>query len=102
MSRVPFSSIAYHATLLDYMLGSGEPGLNLAYELGRAAFDDHCTLLQVLQVHEQAVSTILDATPTVDELRRRVRVASRFLDETLARYDMACEGYRALTKLRPA
>ncbi|MGZ5475755.1 MAG: phosphatase RsbU N-terminal domain-containing protein [Thermoanaerobaculia bacterium] len=95
MSTKSLSYSVYHAALLDYMLGSGEPGLAHAYELGRSGFDAGCGLLHVLDVHERAVNTILESTPAGDEVRRRVYASTKFLAEAMSAFEMACRGYRA-------
>lgn len=96
-SSVPFR--AYHAALLDYVLGSAESGLAHAYELGRTGFEAGWGLLHIVQVHDEAVNTILESTPAGDELRRRVSASSKFLAEVLSPFEMACHGYRALLRM---
>jgi hypothetical protein len=88
----------YHAALLDYILGSGESGLAHAYDLGREGFNEGCSFLQILEMHDQALSTILDSTPELDEARRRSNASNQFLAEALSPFDMASRGYRDLVK----
>jgi phosphoserine phosphatase RsbU-like protein len=88
----------YHAALLDYILGSGESGLAHAYDLGRGGFDEGCSPLQILDMHGQALTTILESTPEAAEVRRRSNASAEFLAEALSPFDMASRGYRALLK----
>ena len=78
----------YHSALLHYVQGSGESGLAHAYELGRSALTGGDSLLHVVSVHEKALSTIVDATPSGDEARRRVQLSSRFLLEALSPFEL--------------
>ncbi|HEU4522916.1 MAG TPA: phosphatase RsbU N-terminal domain-containing protein [Thermoanaerobaculia bacterium] len=84
----------YHATLLDYLLGSGESGLADAYELGRTGMDAGCSLSHMVQLHEKAVNAILESTPAASDIPRRIRASSKFLLEALSPYDMAWHAYR--------
>ena len=86
----------YHAALLDYVLGGDEPSLTHAYEIGRSGFKSGCGLLDIVHVHENALSVILESTPVGDEFRRRIQVAAKFLAEALSPFEMACHGYRAV------
>ena len=99
--RSPSLSV-YHAALLDYILGSGESGLAHAYELGRTGFDEGYSFLHILEVHGQALKTILESTPEstpeCDEVRRRFNASAEFLTEALSPFEMASRGYRALLK----
>lgn len=99
MNTSSVSFHVYHALLLDYVLGSGESGLAHAYELGRTGFEGGCGLLHIVQVHEEAVNTILESTPAGDELLRRVSASAKFLVEVLSPFEMACHGYRALLRM---
>src|SRR6266540_2461319 len=89
---------AYHAALLDYVLGSGESALADAYELGRTGLDEDCSLMHILELHEKAVNTILGSTPGDDEFRRRLNASMQFLIEALSPFEMAFRGYHALLK----
>jgi sigma-B regulation protein RsbU (phosphoserine phosphatase) len=83
----------YRAALLDYLLGSGESGLERAYELGRRAIGSSLGLLQILRVHQQALSAILESTSRPEEGLRRLKASQAFLMEALSPFDMACRGY---------
>jgi hypothetical protein len=83
----------YRAALLDYFLGSGESGCERAYELGRCAVGNSFGLLQILRVHQQALSAILESTSPPEEGLRRLKASHEFLMEALSPFDMACRGY---------
>ena len=83
----------YRAALLDYLLGSGESSCERAYELGRCAIDSRLGLLQILRVHQQALSAILESTSRPEEGLRRLTASQDFLMEALSPFEMACRGY---------
>ena len=83
----------YRAALLDYLLGSGEPGLARAYDLGRRAVEDGLGLLQVLRAHQQATTAVLESPHSVNESVRRLKAAEDFLIETLSPFEMTYRGY---------
>jgi hypothetical protein len=83
----------YRAALLDYLLGSGESGRERAYELGRCAIGSSLGLLQILRVHQQALSAILESASSPGEGLRRLKASQEFLMEALSPFDMACRGY---------
>jgi hypothetical protein len=85
----------YRAALLDYLLGSGESGRERAYELGRCAIGSSLGLLQILRVHQQALSAIFvfESASSPGEGRRRLKASQEFLMEALSPFDMACRGY---------
>jgi hypothetical protein len=86
---------AYHAALLDYIMGSGESALADAYELGRTGLDEDCSFMHIIELHEKAVSTILRSSSADDEFRRRLHASMQFLVEALSPFEMAFRGYRA-------
>jgi len=99
-AKVLFSR-RYRAALLDYLLGSGEPALARAYDLGRRALDDGFGLLYVLQAHQGAIDAVLESTHTVKESLNRLKAAEVFLMETLSPFEMTYRGYVALLKQEP-
>jgi hypothetical protein len=92
----PQFSSRYCAALLDYLSGNGESGLACAWELGRVGMDEGSGLLQIVQVHHQAVNAILEATPSADGRLPTIYASEEFLMEALSSYDMASRGYLAL------
>jgi hypothetical protein len=89
----------YRAALLDYVKGSGESGLALAYELGRERVDENTGLLQVLRVHQRAVTSILKSTPA-DDRDPRLRASDAFLMEALSTFELVSRGYVDLADRR--
>jgi hypothetical protein len=83
----------YRAALLGYLSGNGEEGLACAYELGRMGIDGGSGLLQIVQVHHEAVNAILEATPSGDRRLPALYASEQFLMEALAPFDMASRGY---------
>jgi hypothetical protein len=83
----------YRAALLDYLLGSGELGCERAYELGRCAIGNSLGMLQILRVHQQALSAILESTSRPEEGLRRLTASQEFLMEALSPFEMASRGY---------
>ena len=98
-SRFPAVAV-YHTALLNYVLSNEESELAHAYELGRLGLSGGCGLLHILDVHDQALDLILDATPHDEEIRTRVHSAAKFLFEALSPFGMATDGYRDLVKTR--
>lgn len=88
----------YYAALLNYVLSSDESGLAHAYEIGRLCLNGGCGLLQILQIHDDAVALMLDGARPGDDVRGRVHSAARFLHEALSPFGMASAGYRDLVK----
>jgi two-component system sensor histidine kinase UhpB len=83
----------YRAALLDYLLGSGEPGLARAYDLGRRAVEDGLGPLQILRAHQQATTAVLESPHSVNESVRRLKAAEDFLIEALSPFEMTYRGY---------
>jgi Phosphoserine phosphatase RsbU, N-terminal domain len=83
----------YRAALLDYLLGSDESGRQRAYELGRQAVDSRLGLLQILRMHQQALSSIRDATSRSEDGFDRLHASQEFLMETMSPFEMTYRGY---------
>jgi hypothetical protein len=83
----------YRAALLDYLLGSGAPGLERAYSLGRRAIEAGMSLLQVIRMHQDAANTVLKATNLGDSRMRQLQTSQDFLLEALAAFEMTHRGY---------
>jgi phosphoserine phosphatase RsbU-like protein len=76
-------------------MGSGESALADAYELGRRGLDEDCSFMHILELHEKAVTTILQSSSADDEFRQRLTASMLFLVEALSPFEMAFRGYRA-------
>jgi len=89
---------AYHDALLEYMQGSGESGLAQAYEFGRSGLHQDAGFLHIIRVHEEALDTIVAATPEISDVRQRLDASAEFLAEALSPFEMAFRGYRAYVR----
>jgi signal transduction histidine kinase len=87
----------YTSSLLDYLAGAEEMALARAYELGRGAVEEGLGLLDVCNLHATALKDVLGASASVDDCAHRAEAAVAFLTESLAAFDMAQRGYRAMT-----
>ncbi len=82
----------YRPALLRYLPRREEAALHDAYELGRTAFADRISLLDLVQVHHAILIEVLRDTPPRD-LDQTATAASEFLVEVLAIYDMTQRRY---------
>jgi GAF domain-containing protein len=84
----------YRTALQGYLLAGGEGQLRIAYELGRRAVAGQLSVLELSDVHHEA---LLDALAGVDDpmaVGRIVVGAGDFLRETLSAYEMVQRGVR--------
>ena len=58
--------------------------------------DEGSGLLQIVQVHHQAVNAILEATPSANGHLPAIYASEEFLMEALSTFDLASRGYLAL------
>jgi len=81
---------------------NNEELLHQAYELGHRAMTDGIGLLDVVDIHEAALATVLeDGLLSADCLIPRIRAGSRLLDEALSPYEISRLGCRdAIAGLR--
>jgi hypothetical protein len=79
---------AYRAALIDYLLGSGESGLTVAYELGRRGLGEGSGITHIAHVHSEAVTTIIESAVDETEVRRRLDASAQFLVEALSPYEL--------------
>jgi signal transduction histidine kinase/CheY-like chemotaxis protein len=87
----------YEGALLDYLAGAEEMALARAYELGRDAVEDGLGLLDICNLHAGALKQALSPAVSIDDCAYRAEAAVAFLTESLAAFDMAQRGYRAMT-----
>lgn len=87
----------YTAALRDYLRGSGEAGLQRAYELGRQALADELGILSVARFHHEAlVRASADLAPVAPDAEL-VKAATRFFIESLAPFEMTHRGFGDLS-----
>ena len=81
----------YVEALRSYCLNPAETALGRGYELGRLALASRMSLLEIVMIHEEAVTEVLnDGGPTRQGL---LRATTQFLAETLAPFEMAHRGF---------
>ncbi len=91
----------YSAALEDYLAGAGESALHFAYELGRKAIADGVGVLEMVSIHNQALTTVFGAPLSREQAVTMAGRASTFFAESLAPFEMALRGVRdANTALR--
>lgn len=79
----------YKRVLQDYLAHGGEAPLHHAYEIGRQALGAGMGLLELINVHQAALGTVLEEDRAGDsDMARRVETAGRFLMETLSPFEM--------------
>jgi hypothetical protein len=83
----------YRAAFLRYLPRRDEAALHTGYELGRAAVVAGTSLLTLVQIHHRVLLEVLQSS-SPDELPRVASVASEFLLEVLATFDMTHRGLR--------
>jgi PAS domain S-box-containing protein len=82
----------YTAALRDYLRGSGEAGLQRAYELGRQALAGKLGVLDMGRVHHEAlVRASADLAPPAHDAEM-VKAATRFFIESLTPFEMTHRG----------
>ncbi len=81
----------YAAALKEYLRGGGEPALQRAYELGRAALAEGVGVLEMAALHHRAMVQLLRSE---ESLPGMVGAAGQFLVESLSPFEMTHRGYR--------
>jgi|RhiMethySRZTD1v2_1073278.scaffolds.fasta_scaffold00231_20 signal transduction histidine kinase len=83
---------SYASALAEYLSGGGEDALGKAYEIGRHALECGMGVLDMAQLHHEALSGI----PSHQDARalEAVQAAQRFLLDTLAVFEMALRSFR--------
>src|SRR5689334_7739118 len=90
----------YIAVLEDYFAGGGETALQRAYELGRGAMLEGIGVLEITEVYHQALTTVLERTPTSEQIRDRIRMATTLFAESLSPFEMFQRGFEEINALR--
>src|SRR5262245_6228112 len=83
---------SYATALAEYLNGGSEDALGKAYEIGRHALECGMGVLDMAQLHHEALSGI----PSQQDVRalEAVQAAQRFLLDTLAVFEMALRSFR--------
>ncbi len=81
----------YRAAFLRYLPRREEAPLHNGYEIGRSAFVDGLSILELATVHHDVFLEVLQDTSS-DDLSKVAAAASEFFLEVLSTYDMAQRG----------
>jgi signal transduction histidine kinase len=83
---------SYASALAEYLNGGSENALSKAYEIGRHALECGMGVLDMAQLHHEALSGI----PPQQDVKalEAVQAAQRFLLDTLAVFEMALRSFR--------
>jgi two-component system response regulator AtoC len=88
----------YASALQEYLSGSGEAGLQRAYELGRKAIGDGLGVLEMVAIHETSLLSAAQVGQAPDEQAQTRQRAANFLLESLSQFEMALRGYQEEVK----
>ena len=83
----------YRAAFLGYLPSRDEKALHEGYQIGRSAVTDGLSILELAQVHHDVLREVLASSQ--EQLDDVIAVASEFLIEVLATYEMTRRGYLA-------
>ncbi|MBI4408258.1 MAG: GAF domain-containing protein [Gemmatimonadetes bacterium] len=84
----------YTQALEDYLSGVGESALERAYQLGRRAVEEGVGVLEMAELHADAVLARLRAAGNPPDSAEIVERGERFLIESLSPYEMTHRGFR--------
>lgn len=84
----------YTRALYDYLSGSGEEALHRAYELARKAIADGMGLLEMAQVHHEAILRVMPRPLTGEERIKVVKGLETFFIESLSPFEMTHRAFR--------
>ena len=83
----------YRSALETYLQRGDEMALSTAYELGRRAMVEGLGILDMAQLHQDAIEKIILPAANADR-QRFATAASSFFSETLSSFEMTFRGYR--------
>lgn len=83
---------AYAEALDAYLANPSEASLRVAYELGREAVRRRLSVLDLAEIHREALAAALAQSSDAGRLRRLVAAAGDFLLESLASFEMVQRG----------
>jgi len=86
---------AYADGLSGFLLVGGEGQLRLAYELGRRAVADGVSVLELSEMHHDAMLGAAAGAADPEAVRRVIDLGRSFLGEALSAYEMVGRGFRA-------
>jgi serine phosphatase RsbU (regulator of sigma subunit)/anti-sigma regulatory factor (Ser/Thr protein kinase) len=83
----------YASAFRKHLVGSGETGLESAYELGRNAVTGGLSLLDLAGVHHEVLAEVISESPPV-EAERISKAGTDFYLESLATFEMTQRGFQ--------
>jgi serine phosphatase RsbU (regulator of sigma subunit)/anti-sigma regulatory factor (Ser/Thr protein kinase) len=84
----------YDAAFRSYLVGTGETGLESAYELGRQAVTGGLSLLELAGVHHEVLADCLGEASTPADAERISKAGTDFFLESLAMFEMTQRGFQ--------
>ncbi|MGH9206861.1 MAG: phosphatase RsbU N-terminal domain-containing protein, partial [Acidimicrobiales bacterium] len=84
----------FGAALAAYIARPDEAHLGRAYELGRDALTQGCSIPRIVATHGRALQAILNEPGCSESIGPLVARGAAFLGESLSSYEMAHRGYR--------
>jgi signal transduction histidine kinase len=78
----------YAVALEEYLRQADEPGLHLAYELGRNAVCEGRSILEMIELNGRALTRILAASSSAGHSKTVVETAAVFFKEAMSPYEM--------------
>lgn len=87
----------YTAALRDYLRGSGEAGLQRAYELGRQVLAGELGVLDMVRFHHEALVRAAADMARVAHDAEMVKAVARFFIESLTPFEMTHRGFGDLS-----
>ncbi|MBI2822808.1 MAG: sensor histidine kinase [Acidobacteria bacterium] len=84
----------YSLVLREYLAKPDEGALLHAYEIGRSAVSDGLGVLDMVEIHNDALAALFAVTPGRQEIGRLVKAGGTFLAESLSAFEMTHRGFR--------
>ena len=84
----------YDAAFRSYLVGTGETGLESAYELGRQAVTGGLSLLELAGVHHEVLADCLGEASSPADAERISKAGTDFFLESLATFEMTQRGFQ--------
>lgn len=85
---------AYLSAVESYLEGGGEPALQRAYEIGRAALAQGVGLLELARIHHTCLETLLGRATSVQGRATALAGAADLFAECISPYEMTYRGFR--------
>jgi len=87
---------SYQQTLKKYVLAeAGEEALMLANDLGRRAVNEHCNILELVEMHQQIILKTVLTGGADQQIKEYLRRGEEFLAEVMAPFEMMHRSFDA-------